>query len=126
MWHVIDHIETSDSGEISTQVCVPSGSLWYSGHFPDAPILPGIAQLGIVYEAIRRDIGREFCLVGVRRIKFKKMIRPHESLNISITHKKDKEGTYAFQIHIGNDLACSGNLTLEKCDGIRDLEDRKI
>ena len=126
MWHVIERIETSESGEIFTQVCVPSGSFWYSGHFPDEPILPGIAQLGIVYEAVRRVIGREFYLVGVRRIKFKKMIRPHEYLKISITPKKGKEGTYAFRILIGNDLACSGNLTLEKRDGIRELEAGKI
>lgn len=123
MWHEIDGIETSDSGEIATRVSVPPESSWFSGHFPDDPILPGIAQLGFVYETVRRIAGPEYCLAGVSRVKFKKMVRPHDDLKISIAPKKDQVKAYAFRIIMGNDLVCSGNLKLEKRDRFLDTDD---
>ena len=123
MWHEIDRINTSDSGEISALACVPAESYWFSGHFPNAPVLPGIAQLGMVYETVLRVIGREFCLAGVSRVKFKKMIRPSDPLKISITPKKGREGAFSFRIRIANDLACSGNLALVKRDRMLKSDD---
>ena len=37
---------------ITASACVPADSVWYAGHFPGNPILPGIAILALVEEAI--------------------------------------------------------------------------
>ena len=40
---------------MTAAAAVPGDSAWYAGHFPDNPILPGIAILAMVEEAIITD-----------------------------------------------------------------------
>jgi 3-hydroxyacyl-[acyl-carrier-protein] dehydratase len=118
MWHVLGIVEPSTTGEITCDVQVPPESLWFLGHFPGDPILPGIAQLGIVYDAVCRSRGDQPGIAGFSRVKFKKMIRPRDCLKITIVPKQETEGSYAFHIVIGEEVACSGNLALRKPDDI--------
>jgi 3-hydroxyacyl-[acyl-carrier-protein] dehydratase len=112
MWHELNHIDISETGEISTEVRMPPESLWFSGHFPGEPILPGIAQLGIVFDTFCGARRRLFTLTGFSRVKFKKIIRPQDSLKITVTPKADKEGVFTFRIVVDRDIACSGSMTL--------------
>jgi 3-hydroxyacyl-[acyl-carrier-protein] dehydratase len=112
-WHVVDRVETSDTGEIHTELQIPPESLWFHGHFPGEPILPGIAQLGIVYDAVCKALGCPISITGFSRIKFKKIIRPRDCLKVIITPKEDRQGVYAFRIIAGDDPACSGTMTVE-------------
>jgi 3-hydroxyacyl-[acyl-carrier-protein] dehydratase len=114
MWHVLGSIETSETGEWVTEVQVPPESLWFSGHFPGDPVLPAIAQLGMVFDAVCKGSGFPFRIAGFSRVKFKKIIRPGDCLKITIRSKKDQEGVVAFRILIGDDIACTGSMTLEK------------
>lgn len=116
MWHTLNTIETLDSGEWRTETQVPVESSWFCGHFPGDPILPGIAQLGMAFEAATRALGEAIRVTGFSRIKFKKIIRPGDCLDIVILPKKDLPGLYAFRIAVGGDIACSGTMTLEKCN----------
>ena len=112
MWHELNHIDISETGEISTEVRVSPESQWFSGHFPGEPILPGIAQLGIVYDTVCGARKRLFSLAGFSRVKFKKIIRPQDSLKITVTPKADKDGVFTFRIVVDRDIACSGSMTL--------------
>jgi 3-hydroxymyristoyl/3-hydroxydecanoyl-(acyl carrier protein) dehydratase len=114
MWHVLGSIETSETGEWHTEVQVPPESPWFSGHFPGDPILPAIAQLGMVFDAVCKVSGVQFRIAGFSRVKFKKMIRPGDCLKMTIRSKKDQEGMVAFRILIGDDIACTGSMALEK------------
>lgn len=114
MWHVLGSIETPETGAWYTEVQVVPESLWFSGHFPGDPILPAIAQLGMVFDAVCKVSGFGFRIAGFSRVKFKKIIRPGDCLKIFIRSKKDQEGVYAFRILIGDDIACTGSMTLEK------------
>jgi 3-hydroxyacyl-[acyl-carrier-protein] dehydratase len=118
MWHLLGTVETSTKGEITCEVQVPLESLWFSGHFPGDPILPGIAQLGIVYDAVCWSRGDRPGVAGFSRVKFKKMIRPRDRLKITIVPKHETEGAYAFRIVTGEEIACSGNLALRKPEDI--------
>ncbi|MGW8185708.1 MAG: 3-hydroxyacyl-ACP dehydratase FabZ family protein [Desulfobacterales bacterium] len=108
----MNHIDISETGEISTEVRVSPESQWFSGHFPGEPILPGIAQLGIVYDTFCGARKRRFSLAGFSRVKFKKIIRPQDRLKITVTQKAGKEGVFTFRIVVGRDIACSGSMTL--------------
>jgi len=118
MWHVLGKVETSATGEFTCDVQVPAESLWFAGHFPGDPILPGIAQLGIIYDALCRSRGDRPGIAGFSRVKFKKIIRPRDCLKITIIPKHEAEGSYAFRIVTGEEVACSGNLALRKPDDI--------
>lgn len=116
MWHGLNHIDISDAGEMATEVCVPPESQWFAGHFPDDPVLPGVAQLGMVYDAVCKARRRFLKLAGFSRVKFKKIIRPRDRLKIHVMPKRDKEGVFSFRILVGGDIACSGTMTLDAGD----------
>lgn len=118
MWHVLGAMAISTTGEISCDVQVPAESAWFSGHFPGDPVLPGIAQLGIVYDAVCRSRGEPPGIAGFSRVKFKKIIRPQDGLKVTIVPKHEADGSYAFRIVSGDEVACSGNLALRKPDEI--------
>lgn len=113
MWHGLNHIDISDAGEMATEVRVPPESPWFAGHFPGEPVLPGVAQLGMVYDAVCKARRRFFSLAGFSRVKFKKIIRPQDCLKILVTPNRDKEGVFSFRILVGGDIACSGTMTLD-------------
>jgi 3-hydroxymyristoyl/3-hydroxydecanoyl-(acyl carrier protein) dehydratase len=114
MWHTLKTVETLESGEWRAEVQVPAESSWFSGHFPGDPILPGIAQLGMAFEAASQALGGGIRVAGFNRIKFKKIIRPGDGLVIIILPKMDLPGLYAFRITAGGEIACTGTMTLEK------------
>jgi len=117
-WYVLGRVETSETGEMHTDVRIPPESLWFSGHFPGEPILPGIAQLGIAYDAVCKALGCHVSITGFSRVKFKKIIRPGDCLKVIVTPKEDRQGVCVFRIVAGDDLACSGTMTLGKRSGI--------
>jgi 3-hydroxymyristoyl/3-hydroxydecanoyl-(acyl carrier protein) dehydratase len=114
MWYKLNRIEKPDSDRIVAWIQVPADSAWFCGHFPDHPILPGIAQLGMVCDAIRHFSDREMKISEISRVRFKQMIRPDDVLQIEVTARKSPEGSFAFRILVDTELACSGLLKIER------------
>ncbi|MFT5699145.1 MAG: 3-hydroxyacyl-[acyl-carrier-protein] dehydratase [Desulforhopalus sp.] len=94
-------------GKMVASVAIDGNSPWFSGHFPDNPILPGIAQLKMVADLISTSGEGNLCLTGVTRVKFRKIVKPGEVLDINVTsgNKKDQ---YIFKITSGDQDVCSG------------------
>jgi 3-hydroxymyristoyl/3-hydroxydecanoyl-(acyl carrier protein) dehydratase len=99
-----DHLTASAS--------VPADSVWYAGHFPGTPLLPGIAVLALVEEAISEaEIreGRQVMITGVGRVRFRLPVRPDDRMVIKISREKRNEGfTYGFSVFLSEELACAG------------------
>lgn len=112
MWHELSSVQTTAAGEITADVRVPAESPWFSGHFPEDPILPGIAQLGIVYDALCRSRGQLPGVAGFSRVKFRRIIRPADRLKMTIAPRKGVAGSYTFRIAAGEEIACSGAIAL--------------
>jgi 3-hydroxyacyl-[acyl-carrier-protein] dehydratase len=113
MWYKLNNIEKPDSEQIVAEVQAPADSPWFSGHFPGQPILPGIAQLGMVFDAIRHFGNQDMKITQISRVRFKQMIRPDDCLRIFVTPQKGQAGSYAFRIMIDTELACSGLMKVE-------------
>ncbi len=79
-------------GKMVASVAADGNSPWFSGHFPENPILPGIAQLKMVADLISKSVEGNMYLRGVTRVKFRKIVRPGEILDIHVTsgNKKDQ------------------------------------
>ena len=86
LWYELKNLKKSDSMQISADIHVPSDSPWFCGHFPGEPILPGIAQLGMVYDAINRSGDQNLEISNISRVRFKQIIRPNDQLKIIKTH----------------------------------------
>jgi 3-hydroxymyristoyl/3-hydroxydecanoyl-(acyl carrier protein) dehydratase len=79
----------------------------FSGHFPGDPILPGIAQLDMVAECISSARDGQVSVTGLSRVKFRKIVRPGEQLDIYIAYSSQKDH-YAFRITSADEDVCSG------------------
>jgi len=77
-------------GKHVTQLTVPEGYVYFAGHFPGYPLLPGAAQLSeMVLPCVRRarpELGR---LVRMVRLKFQERIMPGDSIEVVLTFLAD-------------------------------------
>ncbi|KJR99094.1 MAG: hypothetical protein VR65_16740 [Desulfobulbaceae bacterium BRH_c16a] len=95
--------------KITASVAAESTSSWFSGHFPNNPILPGIAQLKMVADLIAKPGGGNVYITGLSRVKFRKIIKPGEKLDILVTCS-NVENQYLFKITSGDEDVCSGKM----------------
>ena len=61
---------------------VPSGGAWFEGHFPGRPILPGVAELTLVLEALAREAGRPVSLQGISFARLRQLVFPGDRLEL--------------------------------------------
>ena len=87
-------------------------SPWFAGHFPDYPVLPGIAQLSVVWDLIRRSTDENLCVKEFKRVKFKQIIHPHDQIDIQAVPSGTEPDTYAFTIKAKGETACQGVITV--------------
>ncbi|MGD9330243.1 MAG: hypothetical protein PVJ53_02970 [Desulfobacterales bacterium] len=100
--------QASSAVTMAREVVLRADSGWFQGHFPGNPVLPGIAQLDMVAETIRAALDPKIRLVGLKRVRFKRMIRPQESMAIRVDPVADRPGSYRFQVSVDGQNACSG------------------
>ena len=112
-WYFLTKIKRSSSNEILANAIAPDKSPWFSGHFPGEPILPGIAQLGMVFDAIKQASGKKIKISGVKRVKFKRIIKPGDKIKILARDKNDDNRLYTFQVMVDSQIACNGMMTVE-------------
>jgi len=111
MWYSYISAGLDSEEAVVAQVTTDDLSPWFSGHFPEDPILPGIAQLNMVTETVAKVLGKKLSLQSLARIKFKKIIRPGDVLDIHAQAGK-KENHYQFRITSKEKEVCSGRLVL--------------
>lgn len=113
MWYELSFRNHAGADQLSADVYVPAESPWFSGHFPGNPVLPGVAQLGMVYEVIRHALDCPVRVLEISRVKFKRMILPEDRLTIMVAPRSGRSGPYAFRIVEQEELVCSGTMTVE-------------
>ena len=114
MWYVLKDLTRSDKNEIEADIQVPSDSPWFDGHFPGEPILPGVAQIGMVFDAIRKARNQDLKISSVRRVRFKQIIRPDDKLKLIAAPLKENDGAYSFRILVENEAVCNGVMMVEE------------
>jgi 3-hydroxymyristoyl/3-hydroxydecanoyl-(acyl carrier protein) dehydratase len=107
---VISVTRSEDRVELS--LVIPAALLYFRGHFPNFPILPGIVQLDW---AIRYG-KHHFALGAVSptkiRIKFRKPIRPNHRVTLSLKHFRAR-ASVEFSYTDGEGACSSGQIGFE-------------
>ena len=113
LWYKYTLTDRQTNGEATARVVVPPDSPWFDGHFPEEPVLPGVAQLAMVHDLICRMHRQSSPVLRLNRVRFKQMIRPDQELTLTV-EACDKAGDHRFRISDSNGLICSGMMVLAK------------
>ncbi|MEQ8692034.1 MAG: hypothetical protein RIC89_14520 [Pseudomonadales bacterium] len=63
--------------------------IYFRGHFVDAPILPGVAQVHWAIDAATRAFNPTGRFSGIGRLKFKAPTQPHSWLNLELQKEQN-------------------------------------
>jgi 3-hydroxyacyl-[acyl-carrier-protein] dehydratase len=124
---LVDRVLEMDlmSMSIVGQKNVSINESFFQGHFRDAPVMPGVlivealAQVTSILadrlldEQNLKQNGGILFLAGMDKVKFRKMVGPGDVLILKSTVTHQKSGIYkcSAKAYVGDQLACSADLT---------------
>jgi 3-hydroxyacyl-[acyl-carrier-protein] dehydratase len=117
-WHSISYERDTSSDAALAEARAETGSHWFSGHFPNEPILPGIAILSMVTDVIKHhesEKGKKIWISAIRRVRFRLPVRPGDMLTISAyLSPQGDDRSYHFKVTLHGQTACTGIVAFEQ------------
>jgi 3-hydroxymyristoyl/3-hydroxydecanoyl-(acyl carrier protein) dehydratase len=117
-WSLLKEVKATNNNHIEALADVPVDSPWFSGHFPGEPILPGIALIHLVKQAIVQESlkkGELLKLNKLRRVRFINPVWPGETVSVSITAEdSDEDVLFSFKVLKKENVVCSGLIAAKK------------
>jgi 3-hydroxymyristoyl/3-hydroxydecanoyl-(acyl carrier protein) dehydratase len=117
-WSLLREVKETNNNHIEALADVPAESPWFLGHFPGEPILPGIALVHVVKEAINQNAlnkGEEFQFHGLKRVRFTQPVRPGDRLSVNINAEDTgKEILFHFKVACKKNVVSSGIIAAKK------------
>lgn len=117
-WSLLKEIKVTHNNHIEALAEVPADSPWFSGHFPGEPILPGIALIHIVRQAIVLEAfkkGDQLQLHTLKRVRFTQPVRPGETLSVNINGEDTgEEILFHFKVICKENVVSSGTINAKR------------
>ena len=119
---LIDRVTACDEKSLSAVNCVSSAEEYLGDHFPGFPILPGVMMIETLVQAARHfaagsDNPPQTPLVirEVRNMRYGAMVKPGQSLDVTVTLRKRDGHAYDFQGvgKVAEQVAVQGRFSLE-------------
>ena len=111
----IDQVHTADDASISARTFVDPAWSVFDGHFPELPVMPGVllieavAQAGALILGLKGVVadGSFVGFTGVELAKFRRIVRPGDTLEIQVELTRERRGFYKFEgkIEVEGELA---------------------
>jgi len=102
-------------GVLHLDLHVPADLAYFSGHFPSAPVLPGVVQVDWAMALGQRLLDLPPKFAGMEVLKFQQLVRPGDE--ISLTLRFDAERGKLYFTYRNSEAACSsGRILLEVAD----------
>ncbi|UST95916.1 acyl-CoA synthetase family protein [Pseudomonas siliginis] len=88
-------LEQSESdGEWSLQLSVPPDLAYFSGHFPKAPVLPGVVQVEWALNLGRQLLKLNGGFAGMEVLKFQQLVRPGDEIQLHLRFDAERGKLY--------------------------------
>ncbi len=94
-----------DSAEILLELA--PDMLWFEGHFPGQPVLPGIAQVHMAVQWSERLWDWKPASSTVSQLKFRRVLRPGDKVELRLSRPFDKQ-RLKFAYHLNDIVASEG------------------
>jgi 3-hydroxyacyl-[acyl-carrier-protein] dehydratase len=123
---LIDRVTQRGEDSLSAVKNVSAAEEYLGDHFPGFPILPGVMMLETLVQAARHFAAgstdppdRPLVISAVRNVKYAGMVRPGQSLAVTVTLRKRDGHTYDFQGvgKVDDQTAVQGRFTLKPIAG---------
>jgi len=100
---------------MNATIDVPSAGAWFEGHFPGRPILPGVAELALVMDALARKAGHPVSLQGIAFARLRQLVLPGDRLELiarELIARKSEEARLRIDLKRDDVLVANGELIL--------------
>jgi len=117
-WLPLKDTGVTPDGRWEGRVRFSPSSEWFSGHFEECPLLPGVALLALVVETVKKQgekQGRVLEISNFSRVRFKGFVFPNEELHISVAGMlSGDKARLDFHVVCHGDTVAQGEL--DACD----------
>ncbi|WP_339498309.1 AMP-binding protein [Pseudomonas silesiensis] len=107
---VLEQLEVN--GEWSLQLAVPADLAYFSGHFPQAPVLPGVVQVEWALMLGQRLMNLPAKFAGMEVLKFQQLVRPGDEIQLHLRFDPARGKLY-FAYRNETATCSSGRILLE-------------
>jgi 3-hydroxyacyl-[acyl-carrier-protein] dehydratase len=99
---------------------VTNNELYFQGHFPGNPVMPGVLQMeaiaqvaGVMLNSRDGNQGKTAYFMSMNKVKFRKMVIPGDQLRIEVepVRMRSRMATVLGKAYVGDDLVSEGELT---------------
>ena len=95
------------------RVSVPASYPAFEGHFPGDPLLPGVAQIGLVVDALASRLGKAPLVSAIPTLRFRRAVRPGDELEVFLKGP-DAEATVRFEVRCSGELVSDGRFVVAR------------
>ena len=106
---VLEQVESD--GEWNLQLVVPPDLAYFSGHFPTAPVLPGVVQVDWAMDLGRQLLDLPPRFVGMEVLKFQQLVRPGDQIQLHLRFDRERGKLY-FAYRNATAACSSGRIVL--------------
>lgn len=112
--HLLEQVEVD--GEWSLQLAVPPDLAYFSGHFPQTPVLPGVVQVEWALNLGQQLMDLPVKFAGMEVLKFQQLVRPGDEIQLHLRFDPLRSKLY---FTYRNEMATcsSGRILLESACG---------
>lgn len=93
---------------VRLRLAIPSDLIWFDGHFPSRPVLPGVAQIAWAVAFSGKHFGFDHDPVGIDRVKFLETVPLDKTLLLELHRAGDR---VTWQLMAEDTLLSRGRLT---------------
>jgi 3-hydroxymyristoyl/3-hydroxydecanoyl-(acyl carrier protein) dehydratase len=98
-------------GGVDLDIWLPADHLYFQGHFPGLPILPGAAQIDWAVQLADKYLDARIGAARRFQVKFRRPIRPGMTVTLALRLSQERQAL-TFDYRCGGEVHSNGRISL--------------